>query len=965
MNPGQENALSGLLTKYSRQDTERLSNESLIRQSFIDPFLEHVLGWDIRDPDVCRPEVTRANRRMDYVFYDNGLRLFVVEAKAATRELFDDDQSYHQALEYAFNADLPFVVLTNFRQWIVLSPKIAAESSRGRELFRVDLLSESPDLTKLLNFSKDRWFSEGKDALYGLLARHKPQEPVDKILLEDLSRWRELLLANLRKRMKEDERWTSTDGRLALETELQRYLDRLIFICYCEDTELENPELLSLLRQKRSPHTKEGWLKDALTKLFEQYRTTFNSDLFDHGTPDRFPFEDAKIEEVISAMRESRTVQKGIKRPPYDFARIPADILGRVYENFIGHIQQAIGRGFRESEDKGKRKKEGIYYTPQYIVDAIVNETVKPKIKGKSFEEICEVTIVDPACGSGSFLIRAYDALLAQAERSLERKPTYEERTRLLACIHGVDLDDRAVQVAKLNLALRMAERGKQLPRLDDQIRHGNSLIHDPAIAGFRAFRWIDEFPRIFEHGGFDIVIGNPPYIRIQTLKSNSAKQVEWLNTQYESAGHGNYDIYVLFVEQGLKILKEDGALGYILPHKFFNAKYGTGLRTLIAERKNLSKVIHFGDQQVFTGATTYTCLLFLEKKPKRKLEFVKIDDLETWKRSGKAQAGKISQTHVTAKEWNFVIGPAADVFEKLSKMPVKLGDVAERIAQGIRTSANDVYILSDSSKMDSKLSVHSASLKQVFEIESSITLKFLEGREIRPYRVVSSGLVIVFPYRMKEGRSRLLSMQELESQYPCAFQYFQNNRKRLENREEGRFRGQNWHQFGRVQNLDLMVQPKILVPDIADRAAFALDSTGTYAFTSGYGITLKAHSERSLRYVLAMLNSSLLDFYLKKISTVMRGGYFRYFSQYLEQLPIRTIDFSVPEEKKMHDEIVELVDRMLDLHKRLDSLHGSEKEAALREIERTDRRINDIVYELYGITEEERRIIESSSSRA
>jgi hypothetical protein len=212
--------------------------------------------------------------------------------------------------------------------------------------------------------------------------------------------------------------------------------------------------------------------------------------------------------------------------------------------------------------------------------------------------------------------------------------------------------------------------------------------------------------------GGFDAIIGNPPYIRIQTLQETSPAQVAHLKTHYRSASSGNYDIYVVFVEKGLSLLNERGRLGFILPHKFFNAKYGEALRGLIAEGQNLAEVIHFGDQQVFAGATTYTCLLFLDKTGVSSCRIEKVTNLTAWSNANLgldkdkgldkglkplvSTVGTIPAANVSAAEWNFTVGQGAALFERLRQMPVKLGDAAKRIFQGFKTGADPVFILEE-----------------------------------------------------------------------------------------------------------------------------------------------------------------------------------------------------------------------------------------------------------------------------
>lgn len=558
--------------------------------------------------------------------------------------------------------------------------------------------------------------------------------------------------------------------------------------------------------------------------------------------------------------------------------------------------------------------------------------------------------------------------------------------------MYGVDIDPQAVEVTKLSLLLKVLEgeneqtivrqlklfQERALPDLSGNIKCGNSLIspdfYDKQQMNFldederyriNVFDWKAGFPEAFQgrDGGFDAVIGNPPYIRIQTMKEWAPVEVEHYKECYTAASKGNYDIYVVFVERGLSLLNKNGRLGFILPHKFFNAQYGELLRALLAKGKHLAEVVHLGHQQVFTGVTTYTCLLFLDKAGSGQCEMVRVDDLTAWRTTGEAEKGTIPAKSITEAEWNFAIGPASALFDKLKGMPVKLGDVAARMAQGIRTSANEVYVLDLVSADGNFITVHSKQLDRDVTLERQAVSLFLQGREIKPYRILPSGKVVIVPYRFENGHAALIPEKELRELFPAAWDYLRTNKMYLENREKRRFSGPGWYAYGRVQNIDLMLLPKILVPDIADRASFALDETGEYAFTSGYGIILRSEVNESPKYVLGLLNSKLLDLYLKSVSTPIRGGFFRYFTQFIEQLPIRQINFSDPEDKARHDRMVELVEGMLTLHRQLASAKTNHEQTALRrQIDATDRQIDRLVYELYGLTEEEIRIVEEQS---
>jgi hypothetical protein len=633
--------------------------------------------------------------------------------------------------------------------------------------------------------------------------------------------------------------------------------------------------------------------------------------------------------------------------------------------------------------------------------------------------QISSLRILDPACGSGSFLLGAYQYLLdyhlnwylahhskrgnvaqgfSPAPKEMYRGRggqwylTIQEKKRiLLNNIYGVDIDPQAVEVTKLSLLLKVLEGENQdtlerqmklfkeraLPDLGSNIKCGNSLIgpdfyqgkqmnllENEEIYRINPFDWQKEFPEIMKQGGFDAVIGNPPYIRIQTMKEWAPLEVELYKKNFTSASKGNYDIYVVFVERGLSLLNKNGRLGFILPHKFFNAQYGEPLRGLVARGNHLGKVVHLGDQQVFAGATNYTCLLFLDKAGNKQCQFIKVDDLTSWRNTGEANEGKIPASRITSSEWNFTVGKGATLFEKLGKMPVKLGYIAARIFQGLVTGADQVFILSDRGKG----MYFSEATQQPHRIEPDLMHPLCKGSvNIRRYHISELTKSILFPYKLVQGKAELLSTKELTEIYPCAWEYLRFNREALESRERGKWKHDRWYAFGRSQNLNEMEQKKILTPSIAKSASFTLDSKYLYYFVGsggggggGYGITLKPDERMAYEYILGLLNSKLLDVFLKSFSSPFSGGFYAYNRQYIEQLPIRVINFSNPDDKAHHDKMVDLAKKMLDLHKQLAMAKTPDDKTRLqRQIDATDQQIDNLVYDLYGLTDREIKIVE------
>ncbi|MCK4393361.1 Eco57I restriction-modification methylase domain-containing protein, partial [Candidatus Bipolaricaulota bacterium] len=398
----------------------------------------------------------------------------------------------------------------------------------------------------------------------------------------------------------------------------------------------------------------------------------------------------------------------------------------------------------------------------------------------------------------------------------------------------------------------------------------------------------------------------------------------------------------------------------FIMPHKFFQAKYGQSLRELIAKGNHLGEVVHFGDQQVFAKGTTYTCLLFLDKGGNEHFHYLKVHDLGAWRANGEAIEGEIRAEKATRKEWNFVVGPGAALFERLNAMPVKLGDVAGKIFQGLVTSADPVYLLEPlGPEQGGYVRVKSQSTGIEYTLESGIVRPLCKGAlDIRHYTTDPSKRVL-FPYDVKasarQGKPVLIPEDTFLKQFPKVWRYLKEHYDILCDREKGKMRHPDWYGYVYPKSVSLFAKRKILTPSIALSASYALDTKGELYFVGsggggggGYGIILQDDPQLAYEYVLGLLNSKALDFYLKQVSTPYAGGYYAYNRQYIEQLPIRTIDFSDPTDKTRHDRMVELVDSMLELHRDArEAKAAHDKKLIQRQIDATDKQIDQLVYEL------------------
>ena len=455
---------------------------------------------------------------------------------------------------------------------------------------------------------------------------------------------------------------------------------------------------------------------------------------------------------------------------------------------------------------------------------------------------------------------------------------------------------------------------------------------------------------------GFDLVIGNPPYIRIQSLKQSAPHLVEHYKRRYQAASKGNFDLYVVFVERSLELLNAAGQLAFILPHKFFNAQYGEPLRKLLATGKNLRHVVHFGDQQIFPGATNYVCLLFLAKAGVTKCHFVRSDNLAQWLVTLAGVGADIPAKKITAADWNFATGEGAGLFEKLQQMPKKLGDVAN-IFVGLQTSADDVFIMNFVSETARTITLHSKSLEQDWIFEKELLHPIVSGTDVAAYAALPSRQFILFPYIVANEEAELIPLTTISDSWSRTNEYLKENKKRLEEREGGKFKGQGWHRFGRNQNLGIQKREKLCVPRLVEYLHAAPDLDGAHFLDNVDvgGVTFKDSATRhSLVYLLALLNSRVVRWFFPQVAAPFRGGFRSANKQYLSLMPFRPINFQNEAENAAHDAIVSLAEQVL----------AAKQADPAADTQALESEIDAHVFRLYALTPAEIKIVAGQGSK-
>lgn len=998
--------------------------EADIRQSLIDPLFE-ALGWDVRNTAMVAPQyrevipepsldVEGQQKAPDYTFRVGPLAKFYAEAKKCGVNILNHPAPAYQLRRYGWSAKVAVSILTDFEELSVYDctfrPRESDKASRARLLYL--RFEEYPERWRELwdVFSREAVWSGAFDQ-YAASKRKRGTSEVDIEFLKDIESWREALACNFALRNKD----LSSEG---LSAAVQLTIDRVVFLRMAEDRGLE-PEQ-QLLKLCERPDIYRRFMRDLCRRADEKYNSGlfhFQKELGVAELPDRLTPQLDVDDRVLKPILQSLYFVHG---SPYRFDLMPVEILGTVYERFLGKVIRLTAGHQAKIEDKPEvAKAGGVYYTPAYIVDYIVKQTVGTQIKGRSPAQLAGLRngkqpfrVLDMACGSGSFLLGAYQCLLDhclawymqnkpgaypkavfQDPRSGAWRLTIGERKRILTThLFGVDIDPAAVEVSKLSLLLRALEgendttlalqlrlfHDRALPNLAGNIKCGNSLVSpdyflrelapsEDELKRVNPFDFSAAFPDTMANGGFNCVIGNPPYIRIQTMKEWAPLEVEIYKELFRAGGNGNYDVYVVFIEQGLKLLNASGRLGFICPHKFFNSQYGTNLRTMIAAGKHVSHVVHFGAEQVFERATTYTCLLFLDKSPVSRFRFARVDDLLAWRTTGLAVEGWVKAKDVTADEWNFSVGAGADLFARLSEMPHKLGDVAD-IFVGLQTSADDVFILDLVAETERTYRLWSKALDREWVFEKALLRPLASGTDVRRYGRLGNRQYILFPYRVENERAALVEFDTIKRQQPKTAAYLIENRRRLEDRERGAFRDAQWYRFGRSQNLGIQQRVKLCIPRLVEQLHAAFDSDGSHFLDNVDvgGVTLKqGFVDQGLEYLLVLLNSRLMRWYFPQISAPFRGGWRSANRQFLSRLPLRLLDCQNSSDKAVANELDELAVSIQGLFQRLADARGQSQQHAIeRQIDATDAKIDTLVYRLYGLNAREITIVERRISK-
>lgn len=979
-----------LVEKYQADREHYLTaryNETLLRSDFLDPFFE-LLGWDIKnnagkptnEREVILEEALKTNasehsKKPDYTFRLFSERKFFLEAKKPCVSIESNNDTAKQVRRYGFTAKLKISVLSNFEYLIIYdtSVKVEKEDSFQRAIVKkyhyTEYESKFEEIKRLLG--RESVYTGSFDSEWKSIEDKINHYSIDELFLGQINEWR-IALGN------EIHKYEPTFDDQQLNDIVQSYLNRILFLRVCEDRNLEDYQ--TLLKFANSNDF------NSLIKKFQEADKRYNSGLFDQILTD-------KIVGNVSSVFWTIIKQLYYPESPYSFSVFSSDALGRIYEIFLSE-RLVIQDNNVELVKKPENVDKDIVTTPTFIIKDILRNTISPKCKDKTDEQILQLKFADIACGSGAFLLEIYQLLndilidyysnndkskLIQTSINTYKLPFETKRTLLINCVFGVDKDYNAVEATKFGLLLKLLEDEDTnstnktkpvLPDLSSNIFFGNSLLN-PSQVKEEEQETINPFD--FDKLQFDVIVSNPPYMKSEDMKNITPLELPLYKENYVSA-YKQFDKYFLFLERGLKLLTDDGLLGYIVPSKFTKVGAGMKLRELLAENGCLSSIVSFGANQVFNDKTTYTCLLNLSKKPHDTFQYGEIKNLESWKvreeESVKYETQKSSDLNEDV--WVLIPSELKSVHKKISKQSEKLEFIVgeKNITNGIQTSKNSLYIIKPH-KFDDEFA-HFDIKGIPWKIERELIRPYYQTpgkrklkEKFTTFKFLEPNSFVIFPYKKTGGKVSIIPEHELEKKYKYAHKYFKYYEDIIKRRDVSPPIGiDDWYKFGRSQHLDSWnASEKIVVGVLSTGEKYPIDKNKTIVSsggTAGYCIvTIPKDSNYSIYYIQAILNSKYLEWFSSLYGEVFRGGYIARGTKVLHSLPIRTINFSNPNDKALHDEIVTTQKQLIAIYDKLDANTGDKRKLIPLQgrFEREKTKMNNLLIGLYDLGDDDKLI--------
>ena len=977
-----------LIEKYFQykkdKKSEELSEEST--RGWINEFLE-IFDWDVLNIQQVQQEkivddaqkekldeIESTHTKPDYSLMNGSTVKAYLDAKKTSVDIFKNKEAAFQVRSYGWSAGLPCSFLTNFEQMVIFdcryAPQKGDDASIAAKQITIDnYVAEFDDLNN--HFNRLLVYRNNLQKLYNS-EKVEGSKTLDAIFNKLLSEFH-LQLAN--------ELYTKNQA-LIDEEELNFYvqiiLDRIVFIRVCESRKIE----------------KEGLLLDFLKNGFcDEFKKSCYVDFYNHYDGAMFS-RDKKFDQIVLPNDLFESFINKLYYPyPYKFDVIPTKVIAKIYEEFLAYSLR-VKDGIVVTELKEDYvKTNGAIPTQEFIADAICKETIL-RNNYSNCQDIFSTKVLDPCCGSGVFLLSAYETfaniLMDLASESNQWCVVEDEKKYLTIvakqeimknCLYGIDCDPTAVEVTKMSLALKvvddtdelyLSEIGafgeKILQDIHNNIKIGNTLVDTDIDCNASEVKYIrplnirdSAFKKVFEEkGGFDYVIGNPPYVETKHFKAASLKVHDYLHDHYKTF-EGKVDLAVLFIERTMGFLNATGRLGMIIQRRWFKTNYGRSARTFIMDGNHLHKLLDIETNALFKGRITYVSVMILTKEKNTSVQYdlIKgdVSDVQLYFEN-MPKVDSISSDYFLAPVW---APEQKAVFEIKNKYAQKYGTLGENekidVCDGIQALWKKAYDIVDYQECDDVI-IGKNGFGEIVKIEKEMVKPVVYNREFLPLREIVPDAYRIFPYKGDDYKTKI-SFEEVKEKYPLAYRYLKSSKKTITDKVKHN-NGEYWHTYTREHNHDSFESAKIIVP-MTTKETFAtfVSDRGLYMDNSNvWFLNYRGSNAKVMKALTMIINSTLFSVFGKCGANPASNGYYKFNKQFLEPIPLPNRQISPSND--YIKQLARLYDEVKALLEEYDKANENDRKSYRNMMESKWQAVDDCCMELYEIEEDERMLINS-----
>lgn len=984
------NRLQSLVERFQAAKTNlqlKNSSEATIR-AWIDELLS-IFGWNVQNTQQVQTEHTlgrsererlhgigSTNTRPDYTLVNGNVPLAFIDAKGLNVDIEHDKDAAFQIRSYGWSIGAPFSIVTNFRQMAVYDCSVMPN------------VNEGADFARTFFFTCDQYI-EKFETLQAILLRSnviagnvRLAHGNGNALDENFS----IMLGEIRKELaKAIIKNNQIDSISTLSYYVQIIINRVLFIRVCESRGLEVDGLLKRFSER---NFWTEFKKSSYADFYEHY----DGPMFKRIPPLQSLFIDNEVFEHF--------LQSLYYPSPYRFDVIPLKTLSDIYDLFLGYQLVVDGEKVTDELKSEFKKSNGAVTTPVSLVNRVLNCTLtSPVIESLTIPQILQLKIVDIACGSGVFIVGAYDCLVKLIEKRLSLGEevdddfaillngkhilTIEGRKAIISnCLYGVDINPEAVKVAKMALSLKLIDNyapkdfGKVgilssqiLKGIGKNIRCGNSLVGSnietlyPSILGnlhelqaTNAFDWQTEFPEVFAKGGFDFVVGNPPYVEVKNYNLELPYMASYIKKVYSSSKNGKIDLAIPFIERGVNLLNQHGRLGYIIQKRFFKTDYGKGIRKLLTSNELLNGVYDYAETDLFAGRITYVAIIVCDnnRDNNHNIWYVKSSDKSSFLLPSKS---------LTETPWNFENARLNALRLKLSEQLGMLKDICH-VKVGLQTLWNDAYqIITD--KVENRLIYGHSIIDDNVVIEENACRPLICNEHFAPLTKRLYTTFAVFPYSVTDdGEVTELSIDDFSKLYPKAGAYLSkhkdvicNSVETLPQKNSAYSQNEYWHLFTRVNNHGAVYE-KICVPMTAQytQASVIMDKHVYCDNANMFFIQVDTIDETHLYALAAIINSTIFNSFARSIANPQQGGYYKFNKQFLDPVPVPKEAFLNGD--KNIQKLSKIAKRIEKLNEQIKNGLGTQTSGLLLSLQNQWQQLDKVCDKLYGITKPENKAL-------